>query len=153
MSITLANDKGRKSQMVDLNVVPFIDFLSCLIAFLMLGAVWAQTAALDLDQSVAGEGSLTISQPPPLTLHLSAAGMWMGRDAASGTTVPAADDAPDWKAIRALVAADRAAFPTEQIAVINTDDGVPYEQMILAMDLTRELGYGQTLLAGGAPGR
>jgi biopolymer transport protein ExbD len=38
------------------------------------------------------------------------------------------------------------------MVVINTDDGVPYEEMIKALDLTREFGYPQTALAGGAPG-
>jgi len=161
MSVTVENGKGRKGLVVDLNVVPFIDFLSCLIAFLMLGAVWAQIAAIEVDQEV-GHDIDELAGPtlPPLTVHLGASGAWVARDPTSGVTVlsraagelgRSATPAPDWKAVRALVAADRALFPEEQRVVIDTDDGTPYEQVVAAMDLTRELGYEQTLLAGGAP--
>lgn len=133
MSVTVETGTGRKSLVVELNVVPFIDFLSCLIAFLMLGAVWAQVTAIELEQDV-GQDIDEFAGP----------GGDLGRSA---------NRAPDWETVRALVAADRALFPGEQRVVINTDDGIPYEQVVAAMDLTRELGYEQTLLAGGAPVR
>lgn len=163
MSVTVETGKGRKSLAVELKVVPFIDFLSCLIAFLMLGAVWAQVAAIEVEQDV-GQDFDEFAGPtlPPLTVHLGASGAWVARDPKAGGTVPSraggdlgrsADRAPDWDSVRALVAADRALFPGEQRVVINTDDGIPYEQVVAAMDLTRELGYEQTLLAGGAPPR
>lgn len=154
MSVHVEVGKGQKSLMVDLNVVPFIDFLSCLIAFLMLGAVWTQVSALDLEQSAHPPNPVTVDPnppPPPLTLHLAHGTMWIARDAAGGTTVPGVDGRPNWRVLRGLIAADRANFPDDDLAVINTDDGVPYEQMMLALDLTREYGYDQTMLAGGAP--
>src|SRR5688500_5549856 len=41
-----ADDK--KSVNVELNIVPFIDLMSCLTAFLLVTAVWVQIAQLDL---------------------------------------------------------------------------------------------------------
>jgi len=38
--------KGKKSLDAELNLVPFIDLLSCLISFLIVTAVWTQIAAL-----------------------------------------------------------------------------------------------------------
>lgn len=37
----------RKSVNVELNIVPFIDLMSCLTAFLLVTAAWIDTAALD----------------------------------------------------------------------------------------------------------
>src|SRR5215831_1981461 len=38
----------KKSVNVELNIVPFIDLMSCLTAFLLVTAVWVQIAQLDL---------------------------------------------------------------------------------------------------------
>ncbi len=53
--------KGGKKQ-VDfvVNLIPMIDFLSCLIAFLLLTAVWTQLARINADQAV----SQNMSTPP-----------------------------------------------------------------------------------------
>jgi len=37
------------------------------------------------------------------------------------------------------------------MVIINTDDGVPYEEMIQVLDMSRKIGYPKTLLAGGPP--
>lgn len=154
MSVSIDTARGgKKPLLVDLNVVPFIDFLSCLIAFLMLGAVWTQLSALDLEQGVSPPNPTDDPTPPvpPLTLHVQRGAVWIGRTAETGRIAAAVDGSPDWRAVRALIEADHAAFPDQRLAVINTDDGVPYEQMIQALDLTREVGYPDTVLAGGAP--
>jgi len=36
----------------NLNLVPFIDLLSCLICFLLISAVWTQMARIDVDQAL-----------------------------------------------------------------------------------------------------
>jgi len=46
---------------------------------------------------------------------------------------------------------DHEALPAEDMAVINTDDGVHYEYMAHALDLTRKIGYTKTALSGGPP--
>ncbi|HEY4243394.1 MAG TPA: biopolymer transporter ExbD [Kofleriaceae bacterium] len=38
----------KKSRNVDLNIVPFIDLMSCLTAFLLVAAAWVATAQLEL---------------------------------------------------------------------------------------------------------
>jgi biopolymer transport protein ExbD len=53
--------KGKKSLDATLNLVPFIDLLSCLISFLLITAVWTQVSKVHAQTT----GSLTISEPPP----------------------------------------------------------------------------------------
>ena len=157
MGVIVEGGKGRgKGMMVDLNLVPFIDFLSCLIAFLMIAAVWTQIASIDVEQAISPPNpDVEVPDPPPpppLTIAIHADGLFICRKTEEGKAIPKIGEDQDWKQLKELIKADHDAFPTEQMVVINTDDGVPYEEMIKALDLTREFGYPQTALAGGAPG-
>ena len=134
----------------DLNLVPFIDLLSVCITFLLLTAVWTQVQALSIDQGATDDATETNEAEPPLTVHVQVDGIWVGRDAA-GTTLPIAQGVYDWGGVLAAVRTDRALHPDAANAVIVTDDGVEYEHMIRALDLTRAEGYAKTAISGDAP--
>lgn len=149
MGVSVEGGSGRrKSMMIDLNLVPFIDYMSCLIAFLMVGAVWSQLAAIETAQSV-GDGDDLTPGPPPMTVHVRADGTWAGRQVEQGVELADVEGGQDLAGLRRLLDTDRATLPEERLIVINTDDGVPYERMVAVLDLSRELGYEDTLLAGG----
>lgn len=42
---------GKKAVDVEVNLVPFIDLLSCLISFLLISAVWTQVSSIKVAQS------------------------------------------------------------------------------------------------------
>lgn len=156
MGVQVEGGKGRgKSLLVDLNLVPFIDFLSCLIAFLMITAVWTQISSLDVEQNISppdpNQEIPDPPPPPPLTIHVEADRHWVGRKVEEATTVMKVGDTYDYDKVRELLVADHETYPDQIMVVINTDDGVPYEEMIKVLDMTREIGYNQTALAGGAP--
>ena len=76
------SDKGkRKALDASINLVPFIDLLSCCISFLLITAVWTQLSAVDVtNQRSQGKGT----EPPPredvhLTLHLAPDGYLLER--------------------------------------------------------------------------
>jgi biopolymer transport protein TolR len=158
MGVSVEGGKGRgKGMMVDLNLVPFIDFMSCLIAFLMIAAVWTQIASLDVEQSISNEPPPPDQEPPPeppvppLTVHVKADGHWIGRKVEEGLQVPKTGETYDYTKLEELLVKDHETFPAEEMVIINTDDGVPYEEMIQVLDLSRKIGYPKTLLAGGPP--
>lgn len=157
MGVSVEGGKGRgKGMMVDLNLVPFIDFMSCLIAFLMIAAVWTQIASLDVEQSVSNAPPVEQEPPetppvPPLTIHVKAEGHWIGRKVEEGLQVPKTGETYDYAKLEELLVKDHETFPVEEMVIINTDDGVPYEEMIMVLDLSRKIGYPKTLLAGGPP--
>jgi biopolymer transport protein ExbD len=144
------SEKGtrRRGLNADLNLIPFIDLLSVCITFLLLTAVWTQVQALAIDQGVADDATEATDADLPLTLHLTADGIWVGRDAARGTTFPIAQGVYAWRGVLAAVRADRGVHPAAADAVIVTDDGVAYEHMIRALDLTRAEGYTKTAISG-----
>jgi biopolymer transport protein ExbD len=157
MGVSVEGGKGRgKNMMVDLNLVPFIDFMSCLIAFLMIAAVWTQIASLDVEQNIAPPNQEPpppeeVPPPPPLTVHLRADGTFICRKVEEGTNIPKIGEEQDLAKLEELMKKDHETLPAEELVIINTDDGVAYEEMVKVLDLSRQIGYPKTLLAGGPP--
>jgi biopolymer transport protein ExbD len=54
--VNLPEGGGRRTLDFDLNLVPFIDLLSCCIAFLLITAAWTQLARLETVQKVQKDG-------------------------------------------------------------------------------------------------
>jgi biopolymer transport protein TolR len=157
MGVSVEGGKGRgKNMMVDLNLVPFIDFMSCLIAFLMIAAVWTQIASLDVEQNIAPPNQdppeiIDPPPPPPLTVHIRSDGTWIARKVEDGTNIPKLGEVYDYTKLEELMKKDHETLPAEELVIINTDDGVAYEEMVKVLDLSRKVGYPKTLLAGGPP--
>src|SRR5262245_44370887 len=70
---------GRKAVDVDLNLVPFIDVMSVLVAFLLLTAVWTDLAQINIKPGGVGTDTERI-EPPPVNLSVLIAqdGLWIG---------------------------------------------------------------------------
>lgn len=151
MGVQLPGSGGRgRNVNADLNLVPFIDLLCTTITFLLATAVWTQTEVLPVTQEVGTELIDDFREaPPPLTLHIRADGAWLGRSVTEGQNYPLNGGAYDWEAVEAALKIDRDAFPDERMVIINTDDGVRYEHVVRALDLSRFYGYDAPLLAGG----
>jgi biopolymer transport protein ExbD len=67
---------GRRSVNMELPLIPFIDFLLCLVAFLLVTAVWSQMARINADARVPGPPR---DEPPekvekPKSLHVEMRG-------------------------------------------------------------------------------
>lgn len=145
MSVSVAPERGRKAA-ADLNLVPFIDLLSVCITFLIATAVWVDLASLQVDQEV-GDGAAAPIGPEPLRVHLAADGVRVGRG--EEVLVPRRAGDVDWDEVDARIAADRAQWPVERDVVLVTDDGLPYGEMIRALDLATAHGYDRRALGGG----
>lgn len=145
--------RGR-SVNAELNLVPFIDLLCSTITFLLATAVWSQTEVMKVDQAISDPNTPPEEQPetppvPPLTVHVRADGVWMGRNVEAGKNYPKMGESYDWETLEADMKTDHDTYPDETQVVIVTDDGVGYEHMVKALDLSREHGYDKTLLGGG----
>lgn len=147
MSVHVETGRRRKSN-AELNLVPFIDLLSVCIVFLIATAVWVELESVRVDQAV-GESHEETDGPPPLRVHLSADGVRVGRE--EGVLVPRVGADIDWDGVSARIAADRSAWALERQIVLLTDDGLPYRDMIHALDLATAHAYDRPLLGGGPP--
>ena len=72
---------GKKSLNVDLNIVPFIDVMSCLTAFLLVSAVWVSIAQLEIKPAGRAPEDLCLDgtcDDPKLSVLIDADEIWVG---------------------------------------------------------------------------
>jgi biopolymer transport protein ExbD len=68
---------GKRSVNQELPLIPFIDFLLCLVMFLLVTAVWSQMARINADAQVPGPPNPDKEETPPKkekTLHVEMRG-------------------------------------------------------------------------------
>ena len=144
-----------KGQNFDLNLVPFIDLLSVNITFLLVTAVWLQLSSLNVEQAIQDPNApppppMEKPPTPPVTIHITSDAVEVFRNFEGRKVIPAkGPENYDWVAVKDAMKEEKEAYPIEIQATIITDDGVQYEHMIKALDLTRETGFDKTLLGGG----
>lgn len=61
VSVDTGGKSGKKSVSADLNLVPYIDLLTCMVSFLLITAVWTQLARLEVQQK--GQGQAGTDSP------------------------------------------------------------------------------------------
>lgn len=138
-----------------LDISPLVDVTSTLIVVLMALGIAGEVASLPVDQElsdpVCGVPPPVIPLPPPLTLHIRADGVWIGRWVDRGAVLPRTDAGLDLQALRGHIATDRLTWPFQREVILVTDDGQRYGDLTAALDLTRRYGYDRPLLGGGPP--
>lgn len=138
-----ATARGRRALDATLNLVPFIDLLSCCIAFLLITAVWTTIARVDVATSgtSADEALEPPAMAPPWTLYI-APDSWTLRGP-DGAMLAAAHGT-----LAGLLRAHAVAEPL----VVRASDGVAYATVVDALDLARAAGIKTVSLTGGTPG-
>src|SRR6187551_3150012 len=63
VSVESGNKGGKKPLSADLNLVPYIDLLTCMVAFLLITAVWTQLATLQVTQKGASPDTAPLIDP------------------------------------------------------------------------------------------
>jgi biopolymer transport protein TolR len=140
---------GKKPLDAPINLVPFIDLMAVIIAFLIMTAVWTQVGRLE----VSSAGAPVAEQQPepedtsvPVTLLLSnrelklsvggtvADGLAFARDQGGRLVVAA---------LRTRLDALREQLPRQQAITIEAEDDVRYEDLVRVID---------TCIAAGLPG-
>lgn len=130
--------RGRRALDAALNLVPFIDLLSCCIAFLLITAVWTSIARIDV--SHAGSAACVDGAGPPApswTLYVARDG-WSLR----------APDGGSLAATRATLPALLRAHAVGDPLVVRAADGVAYATVVDALDRARSAGIRVISLTG-----
>ena len=136
MSVDVAAPEGgRKPANVDLNLVPFIDMMSCLVAFLLITAVWTNVAQVDVRGG--GRGSEPADTPPrSVSLLVADDALWLGSSDGALTRLAAREGGPDFDALPAALSGLGVAG-----IEVAADDHVEYGQLIAAIDDAAGAGY------------
>jgi biopolymer transport protein ExbD len=149
MGASIGTEGSGRSQNVELNIIPFIDLMSCLTAFLLVTAVWVNISQLDV--KVAGKARDQIKEPsddPEISVLIEADEIWVGVSRIEEyQRIPKSEAGYDWSKLEDMLRVHKAsAFFTEksniQVAAESTKvDPVPYQAMILAMDVAVKAGF------------
>lgn len=132
--------QDKKSLNVELNIVPFIDLMSCLTAFLLVTAVWVNLSSLE--NEAAGDKESPVKEPPPprLTILLEHDQIIVQAQPSGEARRLAAFDWPNLEdALREFKATE--ATSVEVAASSSDANPVAYQHLVAAMDTAVKAGY------------
>lgn len=145
MGVNFGTGDDKRNVNIEMNLVPFIDLMSCLTAFLLVTAVWVNIAQVNT-KPVGRKADITTVIPPReprLSVLLDAEGIWVG-EAMSGEIQHIVGH--DWFALNVTLAAhkngtfiDRADLQLAAESVAGRE--VRYQDLITAMDVAHRAGF------------
>jgi len=125
---------------VELNIIPFIDLMSCLTAFLLVTAVWVNMADVR-NQQAGKQASDTPSKEHPTIAILR------DRDSIQVSQSPSGQGAEiaagDWDKLEATLKSFQETDPQRvEVAALSTDaHPINYQSLVIAMDTAIKAGY------------
>ena len=142
----------KKALNVELNIIPFIDLMSCLVAFLMVTAVWIQIARVEIrptglarDAPPCLDGTC---DEPRLSVLLDADQIWVGVSRVNDLQrIPKLAAGYDWARLEDTLRQHKASawFEHKTAIEIAADSTaahpIAYQALIAAMDVAVKTGF------------
>ena len=131
---------GRKAVDSNLNLVPYIDLLTCMVTFLLITAVWTQLARVDVMQKAESNDPEAALRPPfpatKLVVQIIDDGFVIGWASSDATPRKLAkkDGRYDVDTLLAVLRGVKRQLPDKRDIHIGVDDGVRYEHVVRTMD-------------------
>jgi biopolymer transport protein TolR len=155
MGAAIGTEEGGRSSNVELNIIPFIDLMSCLTAFLLVTAVWVNISQLDVSaQGKARDGQDKEEPDPKLSVLIEPDEIWVGVSRIDEfTRIPKTATGYDWEKFEQVLKEQKAsayfnAASDIQVAAESTQAApVSYQQLVLAMDVAVKVGFADVNLA------
>jgi biopolymer transport protein ExbD len=126
---------GRRPLDATINLVPFIDLLSCCISFLLITAVWVQLARLDVSQQTPGEAGERDGPPRVrLTLHVGADGYLLSKSTGERREIGLRDGDYDYARLSAVMQEVKKEHGDVRQITLRVADGIRYSRVVMTMD-------------------
>jgi len=131
--------KGKKKSLdASLNLVPFIDLLSCCISFLLITAVWTQISGLQVASSGGPPDEQKKEQTIDIKLLLTEKGYALNMAGASidipKTSAKEGGLEFDRKTLSDKLKTLKSTIPDQQAITVQPEDAVAYDDLINAVD-------------------
>jgi biopolymer transport protein ExbD len=151
MGAAVGTGDGKKSVNVELNIVPFIDLMSCLTAFLLVTAVWVNIAQINIQPKGKNRDTQPIkddNEHVTLSVLVQSDKIWVGLSRINEfQEIPKKGDQQDWEKFETTLKEHKAtAFFNDrqdiEVAAESTQQSpVEYQDIIHAMDVAIKVGF------------
>src|SRR5215212_5453638 len=136
ISVSTGGKSGRKSLSADLNLVPYIDLLTCMVAFLLITAVWTQLARLSANQK--GQGQAGEETPPEVQVNIVVVVNQEGFNlvvSQEQTPIPKKGDQYDFEKLGIELKKVKDAHPDKNDVKVASEDQVKFDTLVRTMDM------------------
>ncbi len=146
MGASVGTGDGKKSVDVELNVVPFIDLMSCLTAFLLVTAVWSSYSQINIKPKGLGRDAtkeITEEIPVNASILLTESEIWVGLTTGDRRQIRSDGTSYDWIALEETLGEfkELPVFLDRLDIEIAAEDTVTYQNIITAMDAAIAKGF------------
>jgi biopolymer transport protein ExbD len=135
VSVETGGKSGKKSVNADLNLVPYIDLLTCMVAFLLITAVWSQLARLEAHQK--GQGQAGEDTPPEkvfkLVVLVNDSGFNLVADQ-DQQPIPKRGDSYDFEKLGDELKKIKDTHADKTDIQVASDDSIKFETLVKTMD-------------------
>ena len=138
-SIGTGSNKGDVN--IELNIVPFIDLMSCLTAFLLVTAVWVNISSVENEPAGKGHSDIAGEEDPKLSVLID-------NDGITVSAYPSGDarqiPARDWDRLEDALREFKTVGELPQIEVAASSTSahpIAYQELIAAMDTAVKAGF------------
>jgi len=135
VAVESGGKSGKKSVNADLNLVPYIDLLTCMVAFLLITAVWTQLARLEAHQK--GQGQAGEDTPPEkvfkLVVVVNTEGFNLVADQ-DQQPIPKKGEAYDFEKLSDELKKIKDTHPDKTDIQVASEDTIKFDTLIRTMD-------------------
>ena len=128
---------GRKPIDSNINMIPMIDLLLSVIAFLLMTAVWVQTGAIQAQQPTSARGEPPPPAEPQFKIMISAGVIRVGASEADAQQIEIRND--NFDGVRTALARYHSVNAAQREVWIQPDSAVSYNDIIRVMDTVYEV--------------
>lgn len=123
----------------DVNLIPLLNIFTIVIPFVLLTAVFAKTAIIDifLPQERAGEREKSSAPAEVFTIMVTERGFQLG-GIGRGVVVPKKEGKYDVETLREEVVKVKDAHPSQEEVIIMLKPDIPYDLVVQVMDAARD---------------
>ena len=142
MSVSIDSGGGgrRKDVNAELLLVPYIDLLTCMVAFLLITAVWTQMARLEVQQK--GQGESSGAEPPQtkiaVLVHADGFAVVVDQDQ---QPLPATRGDHVYGALTMELKRLKGSHPDKADVQVLSEDAIKFDVLVKTMDAAMAAGF------------
>ncbi len=136
VSVATGGKGGKKPLNADLNLVPYIDLLTCMVSFLLITAAWTQLARLEARQKGKGEAGEEV--PPQAQVNItvvvndSGFNLVVGQDQ---TPIPKTGEQYDFTRLATELKKVKDQHPEKNDVKVASEDQIKFDTLVHTMDV------------------